>query len=48
MVYLCGYEKEDSKAKFIGKCVFHNVARGMLHMNVIGNRYVSLPIMGVI
>ena len=42
MVYLFDYEEEDSKAKFIGKCVIHNVAGVMLHGKVIGKHYVSL------
>ena len=44
VVYLCGYEEEDSKAKFIGKGVIQNVAGGMLHGKVIGKSYVSLTI----
>ena len=44
VVYLCGYNSEDSKAKFIGKGVNHNIASGMLHGKVIGNGYVSLAI----
>ena len=44
VVYLCGYEEEDSKATFIGKGVIHNVAGGILHSKVIGKLYVSLTI----
>ena len=44
VVYLCGYEEEDSKATFIRKGVIQNVAGGMLHSKVIGKLYVSLTI----
>ena len=44
VVYLCGYDSEDSKAKLIGKGVIQNVASKMLHGKVIGNGYVSLAI----
>jgi hypothetical protein len=44
VVYLCGYEEEDSKAKFIGKGVIQNVAGGILHGKVIGTNYISLAI----
>ena len=44
VVYLCGYEKEDSKATFIGKDAIQNIAGGTLHSRVIGKLYVSLTI----
>ena len=44
VVYLYGFEEEDSKAKFIGKDVIKNVAGRMLHMKVIVYGYVSLAI----
>ena len=44
VVYLCGYEEEDSKAKFIEKGIIKNVAGRMLHMKVIVYDYVSLAI----
>lgn len=44
VVYLCGYEEEDSKATFIGKGVIQNVGGGMLHGKVIGKFYISLSI----
>ena len=44
VVYLCGYEEEDSKAKHIGKGVIQNVVDGMLHGKMIGKLYVSLTI----
>jgi hypothetical protein len=44
VVYLCGYEEKDSKAKFVGKGVIQNVAGGMLHGNMIGMNHVSLTI----
>jgi hypothetical protein len=34
VVYLCGYEEEDSKATFIGNEVIQNVIGGMLHLKV--------------
>ena len=44
VVYLYGYEEEDSKAKHIAKGVIQNVAGGMLHGKLIGKMYVSLTI----
>ena len=44
VVYLCGYEEEDSKATFIEKGVIQNVAGGMLHSKVIGKLYILLTI----
>ena len=44
VVYLCGYEEEDSKTKHIAKDVIQNVAGGTLHGKVIGKQYVSLTI----
>ena len=43
-VYLCGYDSDESKAKYVGKGVIQHVAGGMLHGKVIGNGYVSLAI----
>ena len=45
VVYLCDYEEEDSKAKFIENDVILNVEDKMLHETVIGNLCVSLTIM---
>ena len=44
VIYLCGYEEEDSKAKFIGKGIIKNVACRTLHRKVIVYGYVSLAI----
>ena len=44
VVYLCGYEEEDSKVTFIGTGVIQNVASGMLHSKVIGKLCILLTI----
>ena len=44
VIYLCGYNLEDSKAKFVKKGVIQHVAGRMFHGKVIGNGYVSSAI----